>query len=755
MPSPKPRQPAAAAGIARANITEKPPLDTMALGACRRGKYTRRSIRRGSESVMRQTHRRACHLCEAICGLVIDTEDGRIVSIKGDPEDPLSRGHICPKAIALRDIHEDPDRLRRPLRKVRDGGRVRWEEIDWEDALDETAARLVAVRERHGVDAVAVYLGNPTVHSVGMMTHQNYLFRFFRTRNRYSATSVDQLPHHLVALWLFGHKGLFPIPDVDHTDYFLMLGANPVASNGSIWTVPDVRRRLRDLTTRGRLVVIDPRRTETARLASEHHFIRPGSDALFLAALLHTLFAEGLADPGRLAAFTDGLDTVATALAPFSPEATAAATGIDAVTTRRLARDFASARTAICYGRMGVSTQAFGALCQWLIQLLNIATGNLDARGGSLFTLPAVDTIAGSGPGGFDRQRSRVRGLPEFDRELPVAALAEEISTPGEGQVRALFTGAGNPVLSTPNGRALDAALGQLEFMVSLDPYLNETTRHADIILPPASPLEREHYDLAFHPNAVRNTARWSEALYAKPADSRHDWEIFTALGERVAAALGEAPRAPMTPAQIVDAGLRTGPWGAGTATNLSLARLREQPSGIDLGPLQPQLPGRLRTGDGRIHCAPAPTLADLARLRGALADGMDGLRLIGRRHVRDNNSWMHNYRRLTKGRNRCTLLVHPEDLARHGLADGARALLSSRTGSLTVTVEASDDVMPGVVSLPHGYGHDRDGIRLQTARASAGVSCNDITDERRLDGLSGNAAVNGVPVTLAAAPVS
>ena len=703
---------------------------------------------------MRQTHHRACHLCEAICGLLIETEDDRVVAIKGDPDDPLSRGHICPKAVALRDIHEDPDRLRRPVKKVRDEGGVRWAEISWEEALDTTAERLLAIRRDHGVDAIGIYMGNPTVHNVGMMTHQNNLFRFLRTRNRFSATSVDQLPHHLASLWLFGHKSLFPIPDIDRTDYFLMLGANPVASNGSIWTVPDVRRRIKDLTARGgRLVVIDPRRTETAELASEHHFIRPGSDALFLAALLHTLFDEQLADPRQLASFVDGLDEVAAALAPFPAEAVADSTGIEASTLRGIARDFAAAEAAICYGRMGVSTQAFGALCQWLIQLMNIATGNLDRPGGSLFTLPAMDQVQHTGPGGFDRHRSRVRGLPEFDRELPAAVMAEEITTPGEGRIRALFTGAGNPVLSTPNGRALDAALEQLEFMVSLDPYLNETTRHADLILPPTSPLEHDHYDIAFHINAVRNTARYSEPVFDKPEDSLHDWEIFTALGERVAAALGEEPREPMAPHEMVDLGLQFGPYGRDSEHKLDLATLKANPSGVDLGPLAPQLPERLLSADKRIHCAAPLPLGDLERLRDSLGEDSDTLRLIGRRHVRDNNSWMHNYHRLVKGRDRCTLLVHPADLDRHGLRDGDRARLASRTGELAVTVEASDSVMRGVVSLPHGYGHDRAGVRLGTARAKAGVSCNDITDDLRLDALSGNAAVNGVPVTLAAAP--
>ena len=704
---------------------------------------------------MIETHYRACHLCEAICGVLIETRGEEIVSIKGDPDDPLSRGHICPKAVALQDIHEDPDRLRYPVKRIdNDDGSTSWMQISWDEALDATANALIKARNEYGVDSIGVYLGNPSVHNYGMLTHQNHLFRWLRTRNRFSATSVDQLPHHLASMWLFGHKSLFPIPDIDRSDYFLMLGANPLASNGSIWTVPDVKKRIKDMQVRGgRLVVIDPRRTETAALADEHLFVTPGSDALFLAAVLHTLFDEGLADPGRLQDFVTGLDKVATAVAPFTPEHAAIHTGIDAETTRRIAREFAAADGAICYGRMGVSTQRFGALCQWLIQLINIATGNLDREGGSLFTLPAVDQVPRTGPGGFDRHRSRVRNLPEFDRELPAAAMAEEITTPGDGQIRVLFTGAGNPVLSTPDGAALDDALPQLEFMVSLDPYINETTRHAHIILPPTSPLEHDHYDIAFHINAVRNTARYSEAVFAPAADKLHDWEIFTALGERVALALGEEAKENMPPHQLVDIGLQFGPYGKDTDYNLSLDKLRELPSGVDLGPLKPMLPERLLTADKTIACATPQAMADLGRLAqefsGEVRDS--SLRLIGRRHVRSNNSWMHNYHRLVKGKARDQLLVHPDDLAAHQLTDGGQALLRSRSGEVTVTVQASTDMMPGVVSLPHGFGHHRKGIRMDTAVANAGVSCNDVTDAAYLDELSGNAAVNGVPVTLSA----
>lgn len=697
---------------------------------------------------MTSTHYRACHLCEAICGLRIEVDDGQIIDIRGDRNDPLSRGHVCPKAVALKDLHEDPDRLRRPVKRVPDGeGSYRWQEISWDEALQETAERLADTYRKHGVDAIGAYFGNPSVHNYGMLTHQGALFSQIRTNNRFSATSVDQLPHHLVALWLFGHKLMFPIPDIDRCEYFLMLGANPIASNGSLWTVPDVRKRIKAMTDRGgQLVVIDPRRTETAALATAHHFIRPGTDAAFLVGILNTLFAENLCHSGRLAAFTTGLEAVREACAQVDIDAAAQYCGIDVATIRTIARDFASAGAAICYGRMGLSTQTFGTLCQWLIHLINIVTGNLDREGGLLFTLPAFDNVAGGGRGGFDRHHSRVRGLPEFDRELPVAALAEEISTPGEGQVRALFTGAGNPVLSTPDGRALDTALASLEFMVSLDPYINETTRHAHIILPPTSPLEHDHYDIAFHTNAVRNTARMNEAIFDKAEDALHDWEIFNALGERFARLMGNDWHPMPEPRKLVDMALQAGPYAE---RGMSLSMLAEHPSGVDLGPLAPCLPDRLFTRDKLINCATPEALADLGRLLETMQSTDTTLRLIGRRHVRDNNSWMHNFHRLVKGRDRCTALVHPDDLQRRGLGDGDLVIVRSRVGEVTLRCEASYDIMPGVVSIPHGYGHGRSGIRATIAGQHAGVSCNDITDAGFLDALSGNAALNGVQVEI------
>ena len=701
-----------------------------------------------------RTHHRVCHLCEAMCGLVIRTEGDKVTDIRGDKDDPLSRGHVCPKAVALQDIHEDPDRLRKPMKRIRSApGEYQHVEIEWSEALDLAAGALASTIEKQGVDAVGAYFGNPSVHNYGMLTHQRNLFRHIRTRNRFSATSVDQLPHHLVSLWCFGHMLLQPIPDVDRTHYFLMLGANPLASNGSIWTVPDVRQRLKDLKSRGgKLVVVDPRRTETADMASEHLFIRPGSDAAFLLAMIHVLFRDNLVAPGPLTTFTDGLDEVATAVSGLSPDWAAPLTGISADDIVRIAHELAEAEAGICYGRMGVSTQAYGALCQWAIQVINVITGHLDKPGGSLFTLPAMDQVVNTNRGGFGRFASRGRGLPEFNYELPAATMVDEIRTEGEGQIRLMFTGAGNPVLSTPNGRVLDEAFEELDFMISVDPALNETTRHADVILPPTSPLEHDHYDIAFHNLAIRNTARYSAAVFEKPKGALHDWEIFSELGARVAARLNLEPIPTYPPDRMVDAALKSGPYGEHTDWQLSIDKLKAHPSGVDLGPLEPSCPERLQTPNQRIQLAIPEVLADIRRF---VRDGnvaSDQYRLIGRRHVRDNNSWMHNHHRLMKGKSRCHLLMHPDDVAKEGWRSGMLVTIQSRVGAVDAELAASDEMMPGVVSLPHGYGHGLDGTRSEVASRHAGVSCNDITDDQFVDQLSGNAAVNGVSVRLSAA---
>lgn len=697
-------------------------------------------------------HHRACHLCEAICGLTLETttsDDGSIAitSIKGDAQDTFSRGHICPKAVALQDIQNDPDRLHQPMLRVGS----EWQPIPWDEAFALVAERLAGIQARHGQNAVAVYQGNPSVHNYGLMTHSNYFLGQLKTRNRFSATSVDQLPHHLTSHLMYGHGLLLPIPDIDQTNFMLILGGNPLASNGSIMTVPDVEKRLKAIQARGgKVVVVDPRRSETAAMADQHLFVRPGGDAALLFGLLNTLFSEHLTRDSHLP--VDGLEEVRRAVAGFTAEAMSAHCAVPAEQIRQLARDFAAADKAVCYGRMGVSTQAFGTLCHWLVQLINLVTGNLDRVGGALCTEPAVDLVAATSGGHFNRWQSRVSGRPEYSGELPVSALAEEMLTEGEGQIRALVTVAGNPVLSTPNGRQLEQALDGLEFMVSVDLYINETTRYADLILPSTSALENDHYDTTFNMFAVRNVTRFNRAILPKPEGALHDWEIFVGLAQAFAARTGNPLKPTLAPAHMIDLGLRAGAYGDASSHKLSVAMLAEHPHGLDLGPLKANLAGRLKTANGRVQAAPAVILADLARFAALPLPKVDELLLIGRRHVRSNNSWMHNYHRLVKGKPRHQLLMHPDDLASRQLSDGQRVRVSSRIGMIEVHVLASLEMMPGVVSLPHGWGHDRPGVQMSIASAQPGASANDLTDERQLDELSGNAALNGVPVQVAAA---
>lgn len=701
-------------------------------------------------------HHRACHLCEAICGVVIEHDGDRLTGVRGDPDDPLSRGYLCPKATALVDLHHDPDRLKTPLRRTAGGD---FEPVDWETALALTAERLAHARRQHGPRGVAFYVGNPTVHNLGALLGMQAFGAALKSHNRYSATSVDQLPKMLASLQMYGHQLLISVPDVDRCDLFIVFGANPLVSNGSLMTAPGMKRRLDAIRARGgRVVVFDPRRTETARVADEHHFVRPGTDALVLFAMVHTVFEEGLVRLGRFAPHVADLDTLRTLAREFAPERTEAVTGVSAVVVRRLTRALADTGRAAVYGRMGVSVTDFGGLSNWLIEVLNVLTGHFDEPGGMMFSSPAADlaavgTLLGQ-RGSFGRIRSRVRGAPGFSGELPAACLAEEIDTPGDGQVRALVTLAGNPVLSTPNGARLERALPSLEFMVSIDPYVNETTRHAHVILPPTFGVEREHYDLAFHGLAVRNTARWSDPIRPREASQRHDWEILSDLSARLAARgnpLREralrAAASVLTPARIVDLALRAGPY------RLTRAKVAAAPSGVDLGALVSVMPGRLQTRDGVIPLAPRCYVDDVPRLRAwwasAEARAPSQLVLIGRRGLRSNNSWGHNSVRLVKGPVGCTLRIHPDDAKARGLAQGDVAVIASRVGEVRAPVEVSDEVMRGVVSLPHGWGHHREGVRMRVAAAHAGVSANDLTDDAALDAMSGNAVLNGVPVTV------
>ena len=698
-----------------------------------------------------QTHYRACNLCEAICGLEIKTQGEQVLSIKGDKNDPLSHGYICPKGTAMQDIYTDPDRLRRPVKKQGDS----WVEISWEEAFSTVAEKLTAVQDQHGADSVAFYAGNPNVHNYGSMTHASVLRKAVQTKTHFSATSLDQLPHHLTSLSLYGHQSLLPVPDIDHTNYMLIIGGNPLASNGSIMTVPNVPKRLKAIQERGgRFVVIDPRRTETAEIADQHLFIRPGTDAFLLMAMLNTLFAENLVNTGHLTDLLVGVDKVRSACESFTPELAEQRTGVAAEQIRQLARDMANIEGAVCYGRMGVSVQVYGTLCQWAINMINILTHSLDVRGGMMASSPAFGFVkpGESGAGHFAAFHSRVSGLPEFAGELPSTVMAEEMLTEGEGQIRGLISIAGNPVLSAPNGQQIDQALAGLDFMVSLDFYINETTQHADIILPPTSALEHDHYDIAFHRLAVHNTARFNEAVFEPAAGTLHDWEIFNQLGQAIAAHKGMDSKPLPSPDKLVDKGIQRGPYSAaaGHELELTLDKIKQHPHGLDLGRLAPSLPGRLCTSDGKITLLADYIVKDLQRLGADQAvTEVDELLLIGRRHIRSNNSWMHNSHRLVKGKPRWQLLMHPDDLASHKIDDESQVRIQSRVGEVVTQVLASDEVMRGVVSLPHGWGHKRAGVSMGIASEQEGVSCNDLTDDQLIDQVSGNAALNGVPVKI------
>jgi anaerobic selenocysteine-containing dehydrogenase len=739
---------------------------------------------------------RTCPLCEAGCGLEINLDGERVTRIRGDRDDVFSHGYICPKGSTLRQLHEDPDRLRAPLVR-RDGELV---EVSWDEAFAEVERRFTAVVDEHGREALGVYVGNPNAHNLSALLFLKPLLKALGTRNVFSASTVDQRPKELTSSWLFGGGLSIPVPDIDRTELLVILGANPYASNGSLATAPDWPGRIEAMRARGgRLVVIDPRRSRTAEEADTHLAIRPGTDAFLLAALVTTLAAEDRIDTGDAGEWVQGLDAVIDALAPFTAEAVASTVGLDAEAIQALARQLADAGSAAVYGRMGTTTAEFGTVASWLVDVVNLVTGNLDRPGGAMFAKAAAGAAntrgaARTGRGlRVGRHGSRVRGLAETMGELPASCLAEEIDTPGEGQIRALVTVAGNPVLSTPNGDRLDAAMAGLDLCIAVDIYLNETTRHADVILPPPSSLYKGHYDLALLQVALHNVANYSPPVLPLEPGQPDEWEILARLaliaqgmgatadasivddlviGALVQSAVGDAhgpvagrdpdemlaalaPR--VGPERILDLLLRTGPYGDGFGSRtdevapgvppLTLDVLLANPHGVDLGALQPRLPDVLRTPSGMIELDAEPILADLPRLHAALDRPVPEAVLVGRRDLRSNNSWMHNVEVLVKGRARCTLHVHPDDAERWGLADGASARVTGRVGSLEVPVEVTDSVRSGVVSLPHGWGHDLPGVRLGVAGRYAGVNSNVLSDDAVVDVPSGNAVLNGIPV--------
>jgi len=694
-------------------------------------------------------HYRACNLCEAICGLVIEHQNGTILSIKGDPDDPLSKGHICPKAVALQDIYHDSDRLKTPIKRTKDG----WADISWQDAYREVGDRINQLQAEHGNDAVALYQGNPSVHNYGILLFSPAFRKALQTKNNYSATSLDQLPHQYVAQLMFGHSFLIPVPDIDRTDFFLIIGANPLVSNGSMMTAPGMVQRMRAVQKRGgKVVVIDPRYTETAKKADQHLFIKPESDVFLLLALLHEIFENQKVDLKQAKAYCQNLDVIREMVLAYPAKKVSEITGIESSTIKTLAAAFADAKTAVCYGRMGVSVQKFGTICQWLINVINLVTGNFDSPGGHMFANPAVKVRRGGGGKSAPRWHSRVSNRPEIIGELPVSVMAEEMTVPGAGKIRGLVVSAGNPVLSAPNGPKLREALEGLEFMVAIDIYLNETTRHADIILPPSTGLETDHYDLVFHALAVRNTAKYSPALFDPDANAQYDWQIFkhlTRLIRKKPSLKDWIMDRWKTPTRLINLGLKLGPYGKSNSLKLSLAKLKKNSHGIDLGPLVPMMPEGLMTAGKKINLAPEVLIQTMRGMQRELDSAKDtnGLRLITRRNLRSNNSWMHNSERMHGGKNRCTLHMNPMDAKQKELNENDTVRVTSKSGAIEVSLEITNDMMAGVVSLPHGWGHAVNGTGLSVASQNPGASINDLTDESRTDQITGNAAFSGVEV--------
>ena len=740
-----------------------------------------------AEAEGRHVHLRTCPLCEAMCGLEIHVRDQQVELIRADRDDVWSKGHLCPKGTTLGHLHHDPDRLRSPMVKGADGT---FHQATWPEAFDRCTELLAPVIAEHGIEAVTAFVGNPLAHAFSLSRYIGVLIAMSGIPMVYSPGTVDQWPKNVSSHLMYGAMWTIPVPDVQRTDLFVVMGANPQASQGSLLACPDLMGEIDAIADRGgEVIVIDPRRTGTADRAGEWLPITPGTDAALLLAVAHVLFADDLVDLGPVADLIDGVDEVAALVADWTPERVAPTTGISAERTRRLAHQLAETDRAVVYGRIGLCNQEFGTLASWLVDVVNILTGHVDREGGLMFPRAAAWPLASlpmpgleQGAANFGRWHSRVRGAPEVLGHLPASCLAEEIATPGDGQIRALFTVAGNPVLSTPGGDRLDAALGGLDAMISVDNWINETTRHADVILPGLSPLEQAHHDDLLWQFAVGSGANYSAPIFP-PADGRpHEWEILIRLAgactgqpanEVDVAAIddgffdvmasaqgldGPSLRAGYDeggPERLLDLTLRTGPFGdryGEVPDGITLEQVKAAPHGLDLGPMVPHLAEVLQTPTAKVVLAPPYITADVPRLADRLDRPAEDLVLISRRHLRSNNSWMHNVAVLVKGKDRCTLLVHPADAERFGLADGAPASVTSEAGSLVVPVEVTDAIKAGVVSLPHGWGHDKAGTRLSVARDHPGVNTNVLSPGTFVDVLSGNAAVNGIPVSVAPA---
>jgi anaerobic selenocysteine-containing dehydrogenase len=740
-----------------------------------------------------ETKTMICPLCSTTCGLEISHDDRSVQEVRGAKDDTFSKGYICPKGVAIKELDADPDRLRAPM--IRRG--TEWHEVSWDEAFAEIDRKFTRIIEEHGRNALGAYIGNPAGKNIGFATLGIALLKAMGTTNVFTASTVDQMPKQLSSAWMFGTPASTPVPDLSRCEYLIVLGANPIVSGGSMMVAPNVGEYLKGIQARGgKIVVIDPAYTKTAAMADEHFFIRPGTDALFLLAMVHTLFEENLVSLGPLEAHCNGIGEIEQLAKEFTPESVSDECGITAEDIRKITREFAASPAAAMHARMGTCTQEFGTLASWLPDVIHVLTGNLDRPGGAMFPLAALGSANTKGTPGSGRafktgrRKSRVSGYDEVMGEFPSASMAEEIDTPGDGQIRGLFTYCGNPVLSNPNGDRIAAALESLEFLVSCDIYLNETTRHAHVILPGLSHLECSQFQFSAQ-LSTRNVARYSPPVFDVPEGQQPDWKtvlrlagIFALKGsdpdlaalddEAITGMIEQETRQETSPIhgrdtsdilaalspwcgpeRVLDLKLRTGPRGDGFGANsegLTLQKLIDQPEGIDFGPLQPRIPEMLRTPSGKIELTPEPILADIPRLRARQKRANGELLLINRRHMRSNNSWMHNIPLLVSGKPRCTLLIHPHDAAAAGIEGNDTVRVSSQKGALNIVAEITEDIMPGVVSIPHGWGHDVKESRMEVAEAHAGVNCNVLGDERALDVPSGNASLFGVPVKIESA---
>jgi anaerobic selenocysteine-containing dehydrogenase len=706
-----------------------------------------------------------CRICEVYCGMVATVEDGRVTKLRPDKDHVLSRGYACPKGVTFHQVTHDPDRILHPMKKVNG----EWQRISWDAAIGEIAAKLDRIRRQHGPHSIGLYTGNPAGYSYNHRLVSIGWIDAIGSRNTYGAGSQDNLSLFLVSKFLYGRHFLRPVPDLAHTSFLLVVGTNPAVSQGTLMHVVDVEARLEEIRARGgKIVVVDPRRTETARLADEHHFIRPDSDVHLLLAMANVILGEGLEAKEFLRDHTVGLERIREVVRDFTPDDAAAKTGIDADTIRRLAREMAAARGAAAIGRLVVGR--FGTLTAWSMELLNVLTGNLGARGGVLFSRGLVDfagIVAMVGRDEYGEHRSRVSGRAGVLGELPSGVLAEEITEPGEGQIRALVVTAGNPVLSIPNGEALAAAMKTLDLSVALDFYMSETASLADYFLPCATPLERADFPI-FHSQLMTEPyAQWTEAVIPPEGEAKEEWEIFALLSDamglrfmndRGAHALRQALKLfgrEFSPRWIIDGMIRLGPYGdrwLPWSKGWSLKKLAARPHGVRLPDPEPgDVAKHVKTPDRKVHLWNRHLEGELARLReveAAEAPREFPFRLIGRRDIRSNNSWLHNVPKLMSGERCHRLRIHPSDAATLGLAEGDRARVRSRVAAVETDVRITDEVMPGVVSLPHGWGH-RGATNRRVASGNPGVNCNALMDEKVIEPLAGMSLLNGVPVAV------